>query len=86
MSVGGGDAGDAIGVPDVGVDLAFDVFELVCGAGDAPAFAVVVELADDAQGEAIEDEADVGLPSPLEEVWAQSMMPSPKYCGARSRC
>jgi hypothetical protein len=112
VAVLGGDAGNAVGVPDVGVDLAAglagDVFELVelvdgsrafvdgdvaglgegvgvaeaedggtvagdelfGGAGDAPAFAVVVELGEGAEGEAIEDEADVGLPGPLDEVGA----------------
>jgi len=91
-------------VPDVGVDFAVDVLELVelvdgfgavfdddvaglgegvrvaeaegggavagdeflSGAGDAPAFAVVVELVHDSQGEAIKHETGVGLPGPLE--------------------
>ena len=111
MAVGGGDAGDAVRVPDVGVDLWLavgggDVFELVevadgggaifdeegagdvegvgvaeaqgggavggdelgGGAGDAPAFAGVVELCPGgAERGAVEDEAEVGLPGPLEE-------------------
>jgi len=97
-------AGDAVGVPDVGVDDAIDVFELVelideggavvdddvaglgkiggiaeakgggavagdefgGGAGDAPAFAVVVKGGEGLEGGAIEDEAGVGLPGPLD--------------------
>ena len=109
LAVFGVDAGDAVGVPDVGVDDAVDVFELVelvdeggavvdgdaaglgevggiaeaegggavagdefgGGAGDAPAFAVVVEGGEGAEGGAVEDEAGVGLPGPLDEVGAE---------------
>ncbi len=106
VAVAGRDAGDAVGVPDVGVDLAVDPLELVelvddllaivdenvagfaegvgvaeaevggavagdefgGGAGHAPAFAGVGELLEEAEGEAVVDEADVGLPGPLVEV------------------
>jgi len=109
VAVVGIDADDAVGVPDVGVDDAIDVFELVelvneggavvddnvaglgkvggiaeaegrgavagdelgSGAGDAPAFAVVVEGREGAEGGAIEDEAGVGLPGPFDEVGAE---------------
>ena len=110
VSVLRGDAGDAVGVPDVGVDLGFFLTavggmylsSLSCsmrvgpswtrmlrvsakvvgvaetegggavagddlggGAGHAPALPVVVELGDGAEGGAVDDEADVGLPGPL---------------------
>ena len=45
--------------------------ELGGGAGDAPAFAVVVELGEGAEGGAVVDEAGVGLPGPLDEVGAE---------------
>ena len=102
----------AVGVPDVGVDLALDVFEFVevgdaflaivdddvadfgegfgvakaeCGgavAGDefggsvghAPAFAGVGEGLELAEGEAVVDEAEVGLPGPLVDIRAPSRL------------
>ena len=105
VAVGGGDFDDAVGVPDVRVDDAVDVFKFVelrdgggavvdeeaaglcegCGvaeaevggavrsdefargAGDAPAFAGVVKLAEEFESFAVVDEAGVGLPGPLEE-------------------
>lgn len=105
MAVGGRNFGDTVGVPDVAVDEAVDVFEfielvdkvfaivdedvagfgeglgvakaevggpvrgdeLVGGAGDAPAFAGVVELTGLAEGLAVVHEAGVGLPGPLEK-------------------
>ena len=106
LSIAGGDTGDAVVVPDIGVDFALDVLQLVelldgsravvnddvarfperdgiaetqrAGAvagddggfvvGHAPALAGVGELADGAEGEAVVDEAGVGLPGPLVEI------------------
>src|SRR5271156_1623388 len=100
------DAHDHIRVPDVGVNLAFDEFQLIetidanivfldhdvarflervgiaesqrgaavagnyflRGAGHAPAFTRIGKLLDRLQRGAIEDETDVGLPSPLIDV------------------
>ncbi len=46
---------------------------------------VVVEGREGAEGGAVEDEAGVDLPGPLDEVGAASrLMPSPKYCWGMS--
>ena len=123
--VAGGDSGDAVGMPHIGVDLAAHIFELIqvghggavildrdaanlmktCGVKEAqsgtavaedqilaifcqaPAFAVVVEGAQQAKAEAVIDECDVRLPCELDERAAQPVRPSAKYCdGTGANC